>query len=42
MSNFFCLTSGIIIGVYLDQKYNLPKVKDTIDNIVEYLKKIEK
>ena len=40
MSISFCLTSGIIIGVYLDRNIIFTKVKDTIDNIV-ILKKIE-
>ena len=42
MSNIFYFTSGIIVGIYLDQKYDLPLVAVTIDNFKEYLKKIEK
>lgn len=42
MSNFFFFTSGIVFGVYMDQKYNLPKVSTLIDNGVKYLKSIEK
>ena len=42
MSNLFYLTSGIVLGVYLDQKYDLPKVTTTLESIAEYLKKIEK
>lgn len=42
MSSFFYFTSGIIFGVYLDQKYTLPKVTTTLENIAEYLKTIEK
>lgn len=42
MSNLFYLTSGIVLGVYLDQKYNLPRVTDTLESIAEYLKTIEK
>ena len=42
MSNLFYLTSGIVLGFYLDQKYNLPRVTDTLESIAEYLKTIEK
>ena len=42
MSNLFYFSSGIVLGLYLDQKYDLPKVTTTMDNIGEYLKKIEK
>ena len=42
MSNIFIFTSGIILGVYIDQKYDLPKVSTMIDQGVEYLKSIEK
>ena len=42
MSNFFFLTSGLILGVYLDQKYDLPKVTDTVDKLKKYLETIEK
>ena len=42
MSNLFYLTSGIVLGVYLDQKYDLPRVTKTLENIAEYLKTIEK
>ncbi len=42
MSNIFYFTTGIIMGVYLDQKYDLPKVTTTLENIAEYLKSIEK
>jgi len=42
MSNLFYLTSGIVLGVYLDQKYDLPKVTTTLESIAEYLKTIEK
>ena len=42
MSKFFFFTSGIILGVYLDQKYDLPKVTDTVDKLKKYLETIEK
>ena len=42
MSNLFYFSSGIVLGIYLDQKYDLPKVTTTMDNIAEYLKTIEK
>ena len=42
MSNLFYLTSGIVLGVYLDQKYDLPRVTKTFENLAEYLKTIEK
>lgn len=42
MSNFFFFTSGVILGVYIDQKYSLPKVSTLIDKSVDYLKSIEK
>ena len=42
MSNFFFFTSGVILGVYIDQKYDLPKVSTMVDKGVEYLKSIEK
>ena len=42
MSNLFYLTSGIVLGVYLDQKYDLPRVTKTLEGIAEYLKTIEK
>jgi hypothetical protein len=42
MSNLFYFSSGVVLGIYLDQKYDLPKVTTTMDNIAEYLKKIEK
>ena len=42
MSNLFYFTSGIVLGVYLDQKYDLPRVTNTLESIAEYLKTIEK
>ena len=42
MTNFFYFTSGIVLGVYLDQKYKLPDVTKTLENIADYLKSIEK
>jgi hypothetical protein len=42
MSNLLYFTSGIILGVYLDQKYDLPRVTDTIDKFKKYLETIEK
>jgi hypothetical protein len=42
MSNLFFFTGGIVLGVYLDQKYDLPKVSLMVDKGVEYLKSIEK
>jgi hypothetical protein len=42
MSNIFYLTSGIILGVYIDQKYKLPDVTKTLENMADYLKSIEK
>tara|TARA_B100000575_G_C22957482_1_gene553428 strand:- start:684 stop:824 length:141 start_codon:yes stop_codon:yes gene_type:complete len=42
MSNFFYFTSGIILGVYIDQKYKLPTVTTSLENFAEYLKSIEK
>lgn len=42
MSNLFYFTSGIIVGVYIDQKYDLPNVKDTIDKFKKYLETIER
>ena len=42
MSNFFYFTSGILLGIYVDQKYEIPDVTKTLENIGEYLKSIEK
>ena len=42
MSNFFYLSSGIFIGIYIDQKYKLPDVTKSIENFAEYLRTIEK
>ena len=42
MSNLFYLTSGVVLGIYIDQKYDLPRVTKTLESITEYLKTIEK
>ena len=42
MSGLFNLISGVVLGVYLEQNYNLPKVKEAFLELKEYLEKIEK
>jgi hypothetical protein len=42
MTHLFVFTGGIVMGIYLEQKYNLPKITKTMDEIAEYLKKNEK
>ena len=42
MSNIASFFFGSIFGIYLSQSYNIPNIKNTIDNIVEQLKDFEK
>jgi len=42
MSRFPLFVSGIIIGVYLDQKYKLPKIESLMKKMIDTLEKIEK
>lgn len=42
MSGLFNFISGIVCGVYLEQNYNLPKVKEGFLELKKYLEKIEK
>lgn len=42
MSNLFSFISGLVIGIYIDQCYKLPKVSSYIKYISETLKKNEK
>ena len=42
--NFFDLgifSSGILLGIYLDQTYVLPKVEIIVKNVWSYLKRYE-
>ena len=42
MSNFFTFISGTIFGAYVAQNYEIPSVKKVTENIMEYIKSIEK
>ena len=42
MSHTFTFFSGIVIGVYLDQNYKLPKIDAILKKSLEYLKALEK
>ena len=42
MSNILSFFSGIIVGAYLAQNYNIVNVKKTSENLLVYLKSLEK
>ena len=42
MSHTFSVFSGILIGIYLDQNYKLPKIDIIVKKSMEYLKALEK
>jgi hypothetical protein len=42
MSNFFTFISGIVIGIYIDQSYKIPKINLLIDKSIDYIKSLEK
>lgn len=42
MSNFFTFFSGIVVGIYIDQSYKIPKLNILIDKSIDYIKSIEK
>jgi hypothetical protein len=42
MSHTFSFFSGILIGIYLDQNYKLPKIDIIVKKSMEYLKALEK
>lgn len=42
MSQFPLFISGIILGVFLDQKYKLPKIESLMKKMIDTLEKNEK
>ena len=42
MTQVFTFISGIMIGVYIDQNYKLPKIDIILTKSIEYLKGLEK
>lgn len=42
MSNFLTFVSGIMVGIYIEQSYKIPKINILIDKSIEYIKSIEK
>lgn len=40
MSNFFSFILGAVTGAYISQNYNIPNVKDEINNISKYVKSL--
>jgi hypothetical protein len=42
MSHFPLFVSGIILGVFLDQKYKLPKIESLMKKMIDTLEKNEK
>lgn len=42
MTKFICFVGGILLGVYLDQNYKIPKIQSFISKMSEELKKHEK
>jgi hypothetical protein len=42
MSHFPLFISGIILGVFLDQKYKLPKIESLMKKMIDTLEKNEK
>ncbi len=42
MSKFMIFISGIVVGVYIDQTYTLPRISSIINKINNDIKKYEK
>ena len=42
MSNFLSFVGGTIFGAYVAQNYDIPSVKKATENIMKYIKSIEK
>jgi hypothetical protein len=42
MTHIPLFVSGIILGVFLDQKYKLPKIELLMKKMIDTLEKIEK
>jgi len=42
MNNFTCFIAGSIFGAYVAQNYEIPDVKNKIDELQKYLNSIEK
>tara|TARA_Y100000591_G_C21844631_1_gene707918 strand:- start:3090 stop:3221 length:132 start_codon:yes stop_codon:yes gene_type:complete len=42
MSNFLTFIGGTIFGAYVAQNYDIPSVKKATDNLMKYIKSIEK
>lgn len=42
MSQTFTFIGGLVIGVYIDQNYKLPKIDIIFKKSLEYLKALEK
>lgn len=42
MNQFPLFISGIILGVFLDQKYKLPKIESLMKKMIDTLEKNEK
>lgn len=41
VSHVFTLAVGIVAGIYISQKYNVPDVRSTVDDYLESAKRIE-
>ena len=42
MSKLFVFVSGIVVGIYIDQSYKVPSIKNYIDGVKEIIKKHER
>ena len=42
MNKLFYFVSGLLVGIYIDQNYTIPKISSYIDKLKSDLKKYEK
>jgi hypothetical protein len=40
MSNLFSFILGTVTGAYISQNYDIPNVKDEINNVSKYIKSL--
>lgn len=42
MSNFLSFIGGTLFGAYIAQNYDIPNIKKVSDELINYVKKLEK